>query len=319
MPLEARGLDACHNILDLRERARRRLPGPIFHYLEGGAETEFTARWNTEAFDVPRIVPRCLEKVDRVDTSVRLLGQGLEWPLLCSPTGASRFYHPLGELAVARAAAKAGAMYGLSVMSTHRLEDVAAASPGPKLFQLLVFKDRGITRELIERARAARYPALCITVDAAVRGKRERELRVGLGIPMRLSPAGLLAFSRRPAWCLGQYRAGPFGLANFRERAGSDDLADHTHFVGQILDATATWDEVAELVQLWGGPFALKGVMSAEDARRAADIGVSALIVSNHGGRQLDGAAAPIEVLPEIADAVGGRVESTSARSRSAA
>jgi L-lactate dehydrogenase (cytochrome) len=244
-----------------------------------------------------------------VKTATRILGQQIEWPVFCSPTGASRFYHPDGELAVARAVARAGTFYGLSTMSTHGLEEVAAASHGPKLFQLYIFKDRDITRELIERCKRAGYHAMCLTVDAAVRGKRERELRNGLGVPLKLSLSGLAGFASRPGWFLQQARKGPLSIPNVASRAGSNRLSEQTRYIGQQLDASVSWNDVREMIELWNGPFALKGIMSADDARMAADIGAQAVIVSNHGGRQLDGAAASLDVLPQIVEAVGTRVD----------
>jgi L-lactate dehydrogenase (cytochrome) len=302
-------LEDCHNVLDLRELARRRLPPSIFHYLDGGAEDETTARRNISAFDEQHLVPRCLIDVTSVRTSTRLLGQEVEWPVFCSPTGASRFYHPDGELAVARAAASTGTLYSLSTMSTHSLEAVAEASTGPKMFQLYIFKDRDLTRELITRCKRAGYQALCLTVDAAVRGKRERELRMGLGVPMKLSLAGVASVASCPGWFFRQMRRGPMMMPNLASRAGSDRLVAQTKYIGEQLDASVAWKDVREWIELWGGPFALKGVMAVDDARRAVDIGATAVIVSNHGGRQLDGAAASIEMLPEIVAAVGDRIE----------
>ena len=302
-------LERCLSIDDLRRRARLVLPRPIFDYMDGAAETESTARRNTSEFDAAPLVPRCLVDVATVKTSTRVLGVDLDWPLICAPTGASRFYHPDGEMAVARAAAKAGIIYSASTMSTHSLEAIAAASAGPKMFQLYVFKDRGVTRALIERCKTAGYDALCLTVDAAVRGKRERELRSGMGVPLALRPEGFASFALHPRWLLGQIQKGAWSMPNFTKWTGSNDITAHTRFVGSQLDPSVSWDDVGALIEAWGKPFALKGVMSVEDARRAADLGVGAIIISNHGGRQLDGAAATIEVLPDIAAAVGDRVD----------
>ena len=301
-------LDRCHSILDLRDLARRRLPAPIFHYLDGAAETEVTARRNTAAFDEEQLVPKCMMNLTSVSTSTVVMGQLIEWPVICSPTGASRLYHPDGELAVARAAASAGTFYSLSVAATHSLETVAAASPGPKMFQLLPFKDRGLTRELIARSREAGYKALCLTVDATVRGKRERELRNGMGGASRTS-LGSLSFALHPRWLLGQARKGSLTMPNIAPRAGGNGLFACSRYLGEQLDPTVSWTDVQEIAQLWNGPFALKGIMSVDDARQAIDVGATTLIVSNHGGRQLDGAAAPIDVLPEIVAKVGDRIE----------
>jgi L-lactate dehydrogenase (cytochrome) len=302
-------LEDCYNIADLRSLARRRLPSAIFNSLDGGAEDESTVRRNTAVFEEQRLIPRCLIDVTAVSTAIHLFGQSIEWPVFCSPTGASRFYHPEGELAVARAAARSGTFYSLSTLSTHSLEDVATATCGPKLFQLYIFKDRGLTRELIERCKGAGYSALCLTVDAAVRGKRERELRNGLGVPLKLSFSGLASVASCPTWFLRQARRGPLSMPNIAARASSRGLLEETRYIGEQLDASVSWKDVREMAELWGGPFALKGVMSVDDAQRAIDVGATAVIISNHGGRQLDGAAATLDVLPEIARAVGDRVE----------
>jgi L-lactate dehydrogenase (cytochrome) len=302
-------LQDCFSIFDLRELARRRLPAPIFHYMDGGAEDEATMQRNTSAFDAHRLVPRCLVDVSTVRTATRLLGQDLQWPLLCSPTGASRFYHAAGELAVARAAEQAGAFYGLSVAATHTLEAVASASRGPKLFQLLPFKNRELTQELIERCKRAGYSALCLTVDAAVRGKRERELRSGMGVLPRLSLSSMGRLALRPRWVLSQLRCGSLSMPNLGGGAPDGGLAANGKYLNEQLDCTMGWQEVRAMIELWGGPFAIKGVMRADDARRAADVGATAVIVSNHGGRQLDGAAAAIDVLPQIVAAAADRIE----------
>jgi L-lactate dehydrogenase (cytochrome) len=303
----ARRLDRCHSILDLRELARRRLPGPIFHYLDGAAETEVTARRNTAAFDEEHLIPKCLVNLGPVSTSTSVMGQRIEWPVICAPTGASRLYHPEGELAVARAAAKAGTLYSLSVAATHSIEEVAAASSGPKMLQILPFKDRALTRELLTRARESGYSALCLTVDATVRGKRERELRYGMGGAPMLSMASL-NFALSPRWLLSQARKGPWSMPNLSARSGEGLLAS-SRYLGEQLDRAVSWADVEQIAKLWNGPFALKGIMSVDDARRATEIGATTLIVSNHGGRQLDGAAAPIDVLPEIVAVVGDRIE----------
>jgi L-lactate dehydrogenase (cytochrome) len=305
----SRRLDSCHSIIDLRECAQRSLPGPIFHFLEGGAETESTARRNTSAFDNDQLIPQCLVDVGSVTTSVQVLGQKLEWPVFCSPTGASRLFHPEGELAVARAAAATGTLYGLSCGSTHSLEAVAAATAGAKMFQLYLCKDREVMRELISRCKRAGYSSLCLTVDVPVIGKRERDLRSGFSMQPRWSLENILSFARHPHWVLGQLRRGKLHLANLPDQARDPRLTQQSRYSAWELDPSVTWKDVREISDQWSGPLALKGVMSADDAKRAADAGATAVIVSNHGGRQLDGAAAPFEVLPQIARAVGDRIE----------
>jgi L-lactate dehydrogenase (cytochrome) len=306
---EPRNLGECYSISDLRGLARRRLPRPIFHYLDGAAEDEMTARRNTSAFDDIQIIPRCLQDVSVVKTSTRLLGQDIEWPVFCGPTGASRFCHPDGELAVARACASARTLYCLSTMSTFALEDVSAAIAGPKMFQLYIFKDRGITRDLIERCKRSGYKALCLTVDTPVVGKRERDLRTGWGVPIKLSMCSVASFARHPIWLAGQASKGRISMPTVAVLAGTRSLIAQTRYVGKQLDPAVTWKDVREIIELWRGPFAIKGIMSVDDAHRALDVGASAIIVSNHGGRQLDGAAAPIDVLPEISRAIGHALE----------
>jgi L-lactate dehydrogenase (cytochrome) len=302
-------LSECHNLLDLRALAQRRLPRPVFDYMDGGAEDELTERQNTASFDADKLIANSLVDVSSVNMVTRVLGQDIEWPVFCTPTGATRIYHPEGELAIARAAARAGTLYGLSIASTYSLEQVAAASTGAKMLQLYLFKDRGLTRDLIERCRAAGYKALCLTVDAAVRGKRERELRTGLGIPLTLSMNAIRYFSPHPRWVLAQLRKGPLSMPHFAHVTGTDSLVAHARYIDAQLDSSVTWEDVRSLIELWKGPFALKGIMAVGDARRAVDVGASAVMVSNHGGRQLDGAAAAYEVLPDIAAAVGDRID----------
>lgn len=309
-------LKHCHNIFDLREMARGRLPSPIFEYMEGAAESEATARRNISAFEADALIPRCLVNVTSVRTATEVLGKHIAWPVFCGPTGASRLYHHEGERAVARAAAKAETFYSLSLAGSCSLEEIAHASAGPKMFQIIGLKDRSLTRELILAAKALGYAALCLTVDASVRGKRERELRSGMGVPPKLSLASLARFAMRPEWTLRLLCNERVSMANLpkprsngKGRGIFSDLIETSLFLGTQLDPSMSWDEVEELINLWQGPFAVKGIMHVDDARRAAAIGATSVIISNHGGRQLDGAAAPIEVLPRIVDAVGDRVE----------
>jgi L-lactate dehydrogenase (cytochrome) len=275
--------------------------------MDGAAETEETARRNTAAFDDVKLLPRCLVDVAQVDTATRVLGQDVQWPVFCSPTGGSRLFHPDGELAVARAAARTGTLYGLSTYSTQSIEAVGGAGNGPKLFQLYIFRDWHLTQTLLERARHSGFGALCITVDTAVVGKCERDLRSGLFHPWQKWPLRTFgSFARHPSWPLARLGKRALSSANFPEL---DLKGTRRNAVGEQLSPSVTWKDVGEIRKMWSGPLALKGIMSADDARRAADAGVSAVIVSNHGGRQLDGAAASIEVLPKIARAVGDRVE----------
>ena len=307
-----KALEQCWNITDLKELARRRLPAPVFDFMEGGADDEWTAQRNTEAFAEYRLVPRVLVDVAKVDTSTRILGQRISSPFFISPTGGSRLFHPQGEKAVARAAARAGILYSLATFSTVSIEDLAAASEGPKVFQLYLMRDSGLNTELVRRCRAAGYAALCITVDCPVSGNRERDHRNGLAArPRRLGLKTLLSLLARPAW-LWHFLQDPhivpatFCSKKKLSRADSRSLAA---FVQNQLTPSATWEDAASLIRQWQGPFAIKGILNAEDAKRAADMGASAIMVSNHGGRQLDGAIASINALPRIVEAVGDRVE----------
>lgn len=304
-----RQLEGCHNIYDLQLLARRRLPYPLFHFLDGGAEDELTLEENTATLDRLKLIPRYLVDVTSVKTRTRILGQDLEWPVFCAPTGGSRFFHSEGELAVARAAAKSGTLYGLSTMATYSLEEVAAASQGPKLYQLYIFRNRDVTRDMIARCKRAGYSSLCLTVDGPVPGKRERDLRSGWGITIKLSLRSTIDFVLHPRWLLGLWRGGKLSMPNVAAQCGSDSIAAQMAFIGQQLDPAVTWRDLREFVELWGGPFAIKGLLSPEDVQRAIDIGASAVILSNHGGRQLDGAVSPIEVLPGISTRFGDQIE----------
>lgn len=304
-------LDRALNIADLKRLAARRLPPPLFHYIDGGADDEVTRRANLADFDRLRLVPEYLIDMSEVDTSTRLLGQPIEWPVMLSPTGMSRLFHHQGELAVARAAHAAGTFYSLSTLSTCTIEEVAAVSDGPKCFQIYVMRDRGLTREFIQRCRESGYAALALTVDVPVAGYRERELRYGFSLPPRPRPATLLGFARRPAWCWRHLVNPPVLLANLAHRIaqGSSDPSSLMEYVADQFDPSVDWDAMAWMIEEWGGPFAIKGILSPADAVRAAEAGCSALIVSNHGGRQLDQAVTPIQALPGIVEAVGARCE----------
>jgi len=309
--LARRHLTHCHNVEDFRRQARRKLPAPLFHYIDGGADDEFSLRNNTAAFDHYRLIPRVLRDVTHTDLRTRVLGCELDMPLLLAPTGMSRFFHHQGELAVARAAARHGTLYSLSTLATTRIEDVAQAISGPKLFQLYVLRDPGINDELIARCADAGFDALCLTVDTVVPGNRERDLRTGMTVPPALTARSLAGFFARPQWCYRFLTSPRLQMANVAHRIaeGSSRVSSLASYINGQFDRALNWAAAERILARWNGPFAIKGVLCAEDARRAVGIGASAVIVSNHGGRQLDGAPAPIEVLAEIVDAVGGQAE----------
>jgi L-lactate dehydrogenase (cytochrome) len=304
-------LDRVINTHELRELARQTLPAPLFHYIDGGSEDESNVLGNVTAFDAARLVPEYGVDVANIDLRTTVLGRELEMPLFLSPTGMTRLFHHEGEKAVARAAALAGTCYSLSTLGATTIEDVAAVSDGPKCFQIYVMRDRGLTREFIQRCKDAKFDALALTVDVPVPSKREREIRYGFNLPPKVTPVSLLGFARRPLW-LYRYLTTPTPiLANVAHRIdqGSRDNSSLIRYVADQFDPSVTWQDMEWMIAEWGGPFAVKGVLSPADARRAVDIGATAVMVSNHGGRQLDGAVSAFEALGPIADAVAGDCE----------
>ena len=301
----------CNNTADFRKLAKRRLPAPLFHYIDGGADDEVTLRHNTEAFDQVRLIPNALADLSDLDLSTVVLGQRLDWPVFLAPTGMTRLFHHEGERAVCRAAENFGTMYSLSTVSTVSIEEIGALTSGPKCFQIYIHKDRGLTNEFIERCKAANYSALCLTVDTLVAGNRERDLVTGMVMPPRFTPSSMLSFMLHPGWAWYYLTSEKFQLANVADRIsdGTGTLTSVIDYINRQFDRSITWSDAEQLVQSWGGPFAIKGVMSVEDARKAVDIGDSAVMVSNHGGRQLDGSTAPFDQLAAIVDAVGDKIE----------
>jgi L-lactate dehydrogenase (cytochrome) len=297
---------AARNIADLERRAAKRLPAPIWHYLQGGAEDEWTAARNTSAFERYALVPDVLIDVTRIDASVQMLGHRFPLPLLLSPTGMSQLFHPDGEMAVARAAAAHEILYSLSTMATATIEDVATAG-GPRMFQLYCFRDRGLTLELLSRAQAAGYVAICLTVDTPLAGNRERDIATGMTLPPRFTLRSLLQFAAHPRWVLPKLFGRPFDLANVTRYAPSVSRrrTGVMEYVNSQMDRSIGWKDLEWLRSNWTGALVVKGVLSAADARRAAELGCEGVMISNHGGRQLDGAVSPIEQLASIRDAVG--------------
>ena len=306
---EARKLKRCYNLEDLRKVARKRLPSPMYHYLRGGADDERSLHNNTAAFDNYELLPRYLVNVEKVDASVTVLGQELEWPLFCSPTGMSRIFHHEGEVGAVRAAHRSGTMYALSTLGSTTIEDVATASEGPRMFQIYVLKDPGLNREFIERCKEANYSALCLTVDVPVGGNRERDYYTGMTVPPKLTLMSRLDVARHLTWSYHYVRSGAAVMANFAHRIKDSDDTNLMGYVGRQFDNTVNWDDAARMIELWGGPFAIKGVMCAEDARRSVEAGASAVMLSNHGGRQLDGVPAPVDLVREVRDTIGGDAE----------
>lgn len=299
------------NTKDFHEAARRVLPAPIYHYLAGGADDEWSLANNEKAFQRYQLMPQYLRNVSAIDTSTSVLGTTLAAPIILSPTGMSRLFHHQKETAVARAAASAGLMYSLSTMGTTSIEDVGRVATGPKMFQIYIHKDRSLTEEFVDRAKGAGYTALCLTVDTPLAGNRERDSRTRFEMPPKLKLKSLWSFASHPRWTLNLLRYPDFGLANLsgRQDAFAGGAMGVIKYVNSQFDRTITWDDVARVIERWGGPFVIKGVQSPADARRAVDVGASAIMISNHGGRQLDFAPAPIDCVVPIREAIGDALE----------
>lgn len=304
-------LDQCHNIDDFRRLARARLPGPVFHYIDGAADDEVTRRRNTAAYESCDLVPNVLAGVEQIDTRVTVMGKQIAMPLFLSPTALQRLFHWRGEHAVAAAAEKFDTWFGISSLATISIEEIGRTIASPKLFQLYVHKDKGLNAAMIAACKAARFDAIALTVDTIVGGNRERCLRTGFTSPPRLTPASALSFAMHPRWTLDYLLREPFELSNLKDYLdeGSRKSMSVGEYFTNMLDQSLDWKTAEAIRADWGGEFCLKGIMSVEDARRAVDIGATAIMVSNHGGRQLDGARAPFDQLAEIVDAVGDRID----------
>jgi L-lactate dehydrogenase (cytochrome) len=304
-------LKNCYRTADFRQLAKQRLPAPLFHYIDGGSDDELTLERNTSSFDSCDLVPNVLAGVDAIDLSTEVLGQKLDMPLFFSPTAMQRLFHHDGERALAEAAAELGTMYGLSTIGTRSIEEMGALSGSPKLFQIYIHNDTAITTDLVQRCKAAGFGALALTVDTIVAGNRERDYLTGMTTPPKLTVRSLMSFATHPAWTLNYLMREKFDLPNVSQyiAQGSSIASSVVDYINQQMKVSIDWDDAARLVEEWDGPFAVKGVMSVDDAKRCVEIGASAIMISNHGGRQLDGSRAPFDQLPAIADAVGGQIE----------
>ncbi|MFT7358863.1 MAG: L-lactate dehydrogenase (cytochrome) [Parasphingorhabdus sp.] len=301
----------CHNVNDFRALARKRLPFPIFDYIDGAADDEVTRRRNTTAYERCDLVPNVLTGVETIDMSTTVMGQKLAMPLFLSPTALQRLFHWQGERAVARAAEKFGTFFGISSLATVSIEEIGSSISTPKMFQLYVHKDKDLNRSMVERCKAAKFDALTLTVDTIVGGNRERCLRSGFTSPPRITPTSFWSYAAKPAWGLNYMLREKFELSNLKEHVseGSSVPNSVADYFTNMLDQSLDWAMAEEIAKDWGGEFCLKGIMSVADARRAVDIGATAIMVSNHGGRQLDGSRAPFDQLAEICDAVGDRLD----------
>ena len=301
----------CHNFADFRKLSQKRLPAPIFHYIDGAADDEKTYKRNTEAFDTVDLVPNVLAGVEEVDMSVSVMGQNLSMPLYCAPTALQRLFHHEGERAVAGAATKFGTMFGVSSLATVTVEEIGKIATGPKMFQFYFHKDRGLNDSLLERAKSANFEVMALTVDTITGGNRERDLRTGFTSPPRFDLKSLLSFATHPNWAWNFFTKEKFDMPHLSGyvSAGTNLAVSVGEYFSTMLDQSMSWKDAEKLCNQWNGQFALKGIMSVEDARRAVDIGCTGIMVSNHGGRQLDGARAPFDQLAEICDAVGDKID----------
>ena len=304
-------LNDCHNFQDFRKLAKRRLPEPIFDYIDGSADDEQTYRRNTEAYGECDLIPNVLVGVENVDMSVEVMGQKLDMPIYCAPTALQRLFHHEGERAVARAAAKYGTMFGVSSLATVTVEEIAEITNTPKMFQFYFHKDRGLNDALLERARAANFNVLALTVDTITGGNRERDLRTGFTSPPKLTLGSLISFATHPAWAWNFLTKEKFDMPHLSGYVsqGTNLAVSVGDYFSTMLDQSMNWNDAEKLCAQWNGQFALKGIMSVEDAKRAIDIGCTGIIVSNHGGRQLDGSRSPFDQLAEICDAVGDKID----------
>jgi len=304
-------LSNCHNFQDFRRLARRRLPSPIFHYIDGAADDEITHRRNTLAYDDVDLVPSVLAGVENVDLSTTIFGRKIDLPLYCAPTALQRLFHHEGERAVAKAAQKYQTMFGVSSLGTVSVEEIGTMIDTPKMFQFYFHKDRGLNNSMIERAKAAKFDVLALTVDTITGGNRERDLRTGFTSPPKLTLSSLFSFASKPMWTINYLTKPKFELPQLQDYVGegTNIAMSIGEYFSTMLDQSVNWNDAEKLCSQWNGHFALKGIMSVEDAKKAVDIGCTGIMVSNHGGRQLDGARAPFDQLAEIVDAVGDKID----------
>mgnify|MGYP001395270864 CR=1 FL=1 len=301
----------CYNTKDFRKLAKRRLPKPIFHYIDGGSDDEVTYHRNTEAYEKCDLVPNVLAGVENIDMSTTIMGKKIDMPFFLSPTALQRLFHHDGEIAVAKAAEKFGTMFGISSLGTASLEEISKLVKTPKLFQLYVHKDKGLTKNMIDRCKEANFDAMALTVDTIVGGNRERDLYTGFTYPPKLTLNSLISFAAHPNWVLNYLFRSKFELSQLKNhvKEGTSISVNVGEYFTKMIDQSMDWKAAEEINKYWGKHFALKGIMSVADAKKAIDIGATAIIISNHGGRQLDGSRSPFDQLAEIVDAVGDKID----------
>ena len=270
-------IDKCRNTEDFRNLAKRRLPSPIFHYIDGAADDEITYKRNTSAYEQCDLIPNVLAGVEKIDMSTKVMGQKLDMPLYFAPTALQRLFHHDGEIAVGKVAEKFGTMFGISSLGTVSIEEIAKLVKTPKLFQLYVHKDKGLTRNMIDRCKEANFEGLALTVDTIVGGNRERDLQTGFTSPPKLTLKSLMSFAMHPAWVFNHYTHSKFELSQLKDwiPQGSKVALSIQDYFTKMLDRSMDWKAAEEINKYWGKEFALKGIMSVEDAKRAVDIGAT--------------------------------------------
>ena len=304
-------LSQCYNFHDFRRFAKKRLPSPIFNYIDGAADDEITYLRNTTSYNDVDLIPNVLAGVEKVDLSTTIFDKRISMPLFCAPTAVQRLFHHEGEKAVARAAEKHGTMFGVSSLSTVSVEEINSLIDTPKMFQFYFHKDRGLNSNMLQRAKAENFDVLALTVDTITGGNRERDLRTGFTIPPKMNIYSIADFLIKPLWTINYLTHKKFDLPHLQEYVdeGTNVFTSIGSYFSTMLDQSMNWNDAEKLCSEWNGHFALKGIMSVEDAKRAVDIGCTGIMVSNHGGRQLDGSRSPFDQLAEIVDAVGDKID----------
>ena len=304
-------INNCHNFEDFRNLAKKRLPSPVFHYIDGAADDEVTYRRNTEAYENCDLVPNVLTGIKDIDMSTTVMGQKIDMPIYCAPTALQRLFHPDGEIGVGLAAEKFGTMFGVSSLGTASIQEISELISTPKLFQLYVHKDEGLNNYLIDQCKEHNFDTMAITVDSSVGGNRERDLYTGFTIPLNLSLKSIMSFATHPAWAFNYFTKPRWELSNLNKHVteGTNLMTSVGDYFTKMLDRSLSWKKVEDINKKWGKPLAIKGIMSVEDAKKAVDVGASAIMISNHGGRQLDGSRSPFDQLEEIVNAVGDKID----------
>ena len=303
-------LSKCNNINDFRKLAKSKLPFPIFHYIDGGADDETTLKRNTKSFEDCDLVPNVLRGVEDIDLSIKLFGKRIDLPFFLSPTALQRLFHYEGEMAVGQAAETFNTFFGISSLSTVSASEISKLK-GPKIFQLYYHKDKELTKNMIDECKEKKFDALALTVDTITGGNRERDLKTGFTSPPKFTLKSILSYATSPSWTLNYLVRKKFDLPFLSDYVGEGTkfAVSVSDYFSTMLDQSMSWKNAEEIRKYWNGPFCLKGIMSVEDAKKAVKIVASAIMVSNHGGRQLDGSRSPFDQLKEILDAVGGKIE----------